>query len=289
MTKLLSLFFAISGSFLALAQQQLPNPSFENWTTNGFLPYDEPDTWFGTSVVCIIGTPANPTGPTVCDPSGIKTTDAHDGSYATKLVNLESPEDGSISEGQLLYSPSSENYVSFTAKPVALTGYYKFNKTGSDIISISVTILGQTSTDIIAYGSLDLTTSKANYTLFTVPIEYFSSSTPKDIYVIITFNDDASINSDFTVDNLVFTYTSTPTLSATPVSADITFFPNPGKDMIHFEKTVKNVCIQSANGATVLSYPGDINELNLRSMDKGMYIISYEYKDMLIHGKLIVE
>lgn len=290
MRKNLLLLLTLAGSLFAQAQQQLPNPSFEDWTTNGFLPYEEPDTWFGTSTICIVGTPTNPNGPTTCSASNIKTNDAYAGSHAAKLVNLSNPEDGSISEGQLIYSPASEGYVDFTSKPKSLTGYYKFNKTGTDVISISVTIIGQTSSDLLAYGTLDLTASKTVYTLFTVPLTYISSTiTPKDIYLMISFNDDASIHSDFTVDNLAFTYTTTPTVTATSASAGIKFFPNPGKDLISFDKTVKNISIQSANGSTVLTQAGDSTELNISLLDKGMYIISYEYNDMLIHDKLIVE
>jgi hypothetical protein len=290
MKKHLLLLLTIGGSFLTHAQQQLPNPSFENWTTNGDLPYDEPDNWFGTSTVCIAGTPTDPTGPTTCSASSIKTTDAYAGSYAAKLVNLSSPQNGSILEGQLIYSPTTEGYVEFTSKPKSLTGYYKFNKTGTDIINITITITGPISTDLVAFGTLDLKASKTAYTPFTVPLTYMSQTiTPKDIYVLIGFNDDASVDSDFTVDNLAFTYASTPTSTTTPVAAGIKFFPNPGKDVIYFEKTVKNISIQSAGGSSVLTSAEDIDELNIGSLDQGVYIISYEHNDMLIHGKLIVE
>ena len=176
MKNYLLLFFAISASLFANAQQQLPNPSFENWTTNNSLPYEEPDSWFGTNVVCVVGTPTNPSGPTLCEPSTIKTTNAQAGSYAAKLVNIAHPQDGSISEGQLMYSQGTGGYVGFTGKPKTLTGYYKFNQTGSDVINISVTLVGPTSMDIVATGTLDLTASKTNYTLFTVPLYYLSQS-----------------------------------------------------------------------------------------------------------------
>lgn len=287
MKKYVLLFLTITGSFLTHAQQQLPNPSFEHWYTHTTsLSYEEPDTWFGTSVIC------TQTGndPNICSPTTIKTTDAYTGSYAAKLVNIISEDDADILKGQLLYSYESDGYVNFTSKPKSLTGYYKFNKTGTDIINISVTIYGASPINQVAYGTLNLTSSKTSYTLFTVPLTYMSQTiVPENIYVTISFNGDASVNSNFTVDNLAFTYTTTPTVTATPASADIQFFPNPGKDMISFEKTVKNISIQSTNGAAVLTHTEDADELNISSLDKGIYIISYEYNDMLIHGKLIVE
>jgi len=80
---------------------------------------------------------------------------------------------------------------------------------------------------------LDLTGSKTNYTLFAVAIQFVSESiSTKDIYVIINLNDNASVNSNFTINNLVFSYTPTPTLTAKQVSANIKFFLNPGKDTI---------------------------------------------------------
>jgi hypothetical protein len=287
MKKYIVLFFTITGSLFVRAQQQLPNPSFENWTFhNTSLPYEEPDVWFGTSVSCVS---SSNQPPVVCETSTVKTTNAQAGLYAAKLVNVANS-DGSISKGQLIYSYGSDGYVTFTDRPKTLTGYYKFNQTAADVVNIIVTITGPTSTDIVAYGTLDLTASKTNYTLFTVPLQYFSQSiAPKDIYVVISFNDNASASSNFTVDNLVLTYTTTPTSTATPVSAGINFFPNPGKDKIHFEQPVKNISIKSANGASVLTYSGDNDEVNISSLDKGIYIISYEHNETLIHGKLIVE
>lgn len=281
---ILFLLTACSG-LLATAQQQLPNASFENWKTDASLPYENPDNWFGTSANCNF---TNTT--TTCNPTTLKTTDVNAGMYAAKLVNVVSSFDGDIFPGQLLYSPSSDGYVNFTSKPKTLTGYYKFNNAGSDKVSIIVSLVGSSITDYIGAGSLDLTTSKTGYTLFSVPITYLQpTATPKDIYVIITFNDNASVNSNFTVDNLVFTYTSTPTSTATPVSAGIQFFPNPGKEEIHFEQSVKNISIQTANGSMILSHTADTDMLNINSLEKGIYIISYEYKGALIHGKLIVE
>lgn len=284
MKKHILLFFAASSTLLATAQQQLPNASFENWTADASLPYENPDNWNGTSVNC----DATNT-PTTCDPTTLKITDANAGTYAAKLVNVKSSANGDILPGQLLYTPASDNYVSFTSKPKTLTGYYKFNNAGSDDVSISATLVGATSTDFIATGSLDLTASKTAYTKFSVPLTYMSTSTPQDIYVIITFNDNASLNSSFIVDNLVFTYTTTAVTNATPSSAGIQFFPNPGKGDIHFEQAVKNISIQTANGSMVLAHPTATDMLNISGLEKGIYIISYEHNETRIHGKLIVE
>jgi hypothetical protein len=285
MKKHLLLFFAVSSSLFAGAQQQLPNPSFENWATNASLPYEEPTTWMGASVYCD-GTTAT----LVCSPTTLKTTDAYTGSYAAKLVNFIDPTDASTFTGKLMYTNLSDGYVNFTNKPKTLTGYYKFNNAGSDVITITVSLVGATISDIVAYGTLNLTASKTAYTPFTIPLYYMSQSiVPKDVYVTIAFNDDASVNSDFIVDNLAFTYISTPTIAATPTSANIKFFPNPGKDMIYFEQTVQNISIQSVNGSSILTHPGDSNALNISSLDKGIYLITYVYNDMLIHDKLIVE
>jgi len=285
MKKSILLFLTLTGSLLSSAQQQLPNASFENWAAD-FVHYDEPNTWFGTSTSCNFTNPSSPT----CIGTTIKTTDANAGTYAAKLVNIVNL-NSSISKGQLTYSPPSDGYVNFTDKPKTLTGYYKFNNAGSDKISISVTLVGATSTDIIAYGTLDLIASKTGYTLFTVPLQYISQSiTPQDIYVDISFNDNASVNSDFTVDNLVFTYgTTTANTNATPTSAGVQFFPNPGKDIIHFEKTVKNISITAANGTAAIVHAANTDILTISALGKGIYIISYEYNETLIHGKLIIE
>jgi hypothetical protein len=263
------------------AQQQLPNGSFENWSQNEDLPYDEPDTWFGTSVNCM-GTPFT------CSASTLKVTDAHAGSYAAKLVNLANIGIGGSMKGQLIYTPDMPGYEVFTSKPKTFNGFYKFTNAGSDEITVSVTLI-DADEQPVAYGETILTETKSAYTQFNLPIQYFSSSAVTGIYVEIAFNEDADAASTFIVDDLSFTYLSSPVTAKTPVSAGIQFYPNPGKDNLHFEKPVSNISISTTNGLNILNAAEETNVLNIASLQKGIYIISYEYNQTRINGKLVVE
>ncbi len=267
--------------FSVHAQQQLPNGSFENWSQNEDLPYDEPNTWFGTSVNCM-GTPFT------CSATTLKIIDAHAGSYAAKLVNLANTgTDGSM-QGQLIYTPEMPGYETFTSRPVDFNGYYIFAKESSDEITVSVTLVGADNNPI-AYGIIMLTETKNTYTRFNVPIDYLSTDAVTGIYVEISFNQNADAASSFIVDDLFFTYVTTPVVAKTPAAAGLQFYPNPGKDEIHFEKEVKNIRITTAEGNPVLENNAATNFLNIVGIENGMYIISYEHESVLIHGKLVVK
>jgi len=289
MKKVLLLLLVNSMVLLASAQEQLLNGSFETWEKNILFENDELTDWWGISMNCTgQGTTEDPT---TCETTTIKSTDAYAGTYAAKLKNIESTDqDNPISEGKLLYYNDKLEEYPFTSKPTSLTGYYKFNNAGSDKITINVFLYGEnTNTDIVGFGSLNLAESKSVYTKFTVPINYSKTTQPQHISVSILFNDDASLSSDFTVDNLLFTYPATAIHGSTPSSAGIQFYPNPGKNEIHFEKSVSNISISTSNGQTVLQHVSETSELNIESLQKGIYIISYEHKGSLIHGKLVVE
>jgi hypothetical protein len=276
--QLLILLFS-SFTFLTSAQDQLLNASFENWSTNPSLLTDSPNDWVGASVIC---TGINPA---VCKSTTIKTTDAYQGTYAARLENINNN-----TVGQLNYMTPIQEFYSFSYKPTALTGYYKFNNAGSDNITISVVLYGTSNSDIVGGGTLFFNTSQNVYTKFTVPITYLSTTQPQNIYVGIRFSEFSSLSSTFTVDDLLFTYgTTTATQSATPVYAGVQFYPNPGKDVIHFEKPVTNISISTTNGSHVLAQSLESTSLNIDGLEKGIYIISYEYEGLLIHGKLIVE
>jgi len=288
MKKILLMLLTSGSVFLATAQEQLLNASFETWETNDLFETDELKNWWGSSISCTgQGTLEDPS---ICESTTIKTTDAYAGTYAAKLINIESnDEDNPISEGKLLYYDEDLNEYPFTSKPTNFTGYYKFNNAGADVIKITLVLYGTSTSDFVAYEQLELKESKTAYTKFTIPITYLSSTQPQHVLVSLTFNNNPSLSSNFTLDNLLFTYPATAIHASTPSSAGIQFYPNPGKNEIHFEKPVSNISINTSNGQRILNHTSETSELNIESLQKGIYIISYEHNGSLIHGKLIVE
>jgi hypothetical protein len=103
--------------------QQLPNNSFENWSTST-LSTDEPDSWYSFN----IATQSYPSYGT------LKTTDAYDGTYAVKLVsgrftfpsyNIEDTT-ALLTLGSLNYTTGTKDGYPFTGRPDMVRFYFKY-------------------------------------------------------------------------------------------------------------------------------------------------------------------
>ena len=77
------LFIAFAGALSTLNAQSFPNGGFENWTNQG--TYEDPQYWTGMNMLTLFG----------AEETAIKSTQAHSGTYALKLVtsiSLERPD-----------------------------------------------------------------------------------------------------------------------------------------------------------------------------------------------------
>jgi len=133
---------------------EIPNPGFENWTGNN------PDDWLAFNP---------PMGPPPVTPS----SNPHSGSLCAKLEVVDEgggfPFPPSMSAGaDALGFPVSQRYESFN-------GYYKFAPQSGDFFDISILMFeGGLQGTLIGGGGLALTMPVADWTQFSVPIDYTS-------------------------------------------------------------------------------------------------------------------
>src|SRR4030095_14831263 len=115
-----------------ITKAQIPNPDFENWIAG--TGYEDPEGW-GTPNAAL-----QPLGAVVVE----KTTDAHSGTYAAKLVSvniiiLTVP--GLMGTGEI--DPVNYNFLGgfpVTSSPATLTGWYKYQSSVNDT-SLVVSVL----------------------------------------------------------------------------------------------------------------------------------------------------
>lgn len=210
----------------AEAKEELPNGDFEDWTTDDGIMYP------GSSISSLFWDTSNKGASTLSsnNPTSSITTPIVSGKSAAQLKSMEvisvfaaaSLYTGSFGSVDIWSMSATVNFGrSFTSRPIALTGYYKYtpanvkiggnlppNATvtdgGPDLCSIYIALSKKTyeinnkdantfinfesDNNIIAYGELPsgAATSSDGYTEFTIPLKYKESLfSEQPLYIIV--------------------------------------------------------------------------------------------------------
>jgi len=165
---------------------QVPNGSFEEWTSDG------PVNW------------ASPNAP-LLPQSVTKSTNAKTGNFAAKGTVVEwSP---GMKIAPFIQSGDDASGFGFTNRPVKFTGSYTFDPVENDRFSVSVILMKEGNAVAIAARSFSGVT--AVYRDFEIPFEYLSQETPDTCIVTVMIigpdtGSDFHLGSSFTVDDLNF-------------------------------------------------------------------------------------
>ena len=191
--------------------EQLPNNSFENWTTQ--TGPEDPDGW-GTAA----GQYPSYNLPVLVS----KSTDSHSGNFAVKVQSntglipppFGSGIDGDTIVGQLqlnFINGFSSEYYPFAFRPDSLVGYVKgVVSDNPDNMNLIWVQFFRNSTNI---GSCNyqMRNSSTNYFRFSVPVTYNSEFTPDSLQFILFASNPSKYypGNDFYVDDLSFVYSPT--------------------------------------------------------------------------------
>lgn len=209
--KSLLFFVALFGaSASAFAQTQLPNVGFEQWTNvgnNDEEPLNMNSNKTGGGLAGI--------GPQTC----FRATSPNSGTYCLELRTINSfgtPVNGTCTTGKVQAPSTSpaDGYIEtlrsdpdfswpFTGRPDSLVGYYKYEVAGNDQGKVQVNLHGnydvrnpQNAASIpYVYGEAKFLTPHAdvaNWTRFSVPFTYTSSTTPNYALVVCTASSEAA-------------------------------------------------------------------------------------------------
>ncbi len=153
---LLSIILIIAGPSVLLAQNEIPNPGFENWTGTNL------DGWSHNS--------SAPPYETVT-----KSTDAYAGSFAVRGESISIAGYGAAPS--LLTGPPGGDFFPISENFTFLSGYYQHDIQGGDELLIEV-ILVNLDTGGGAEGHVNLSGNVDSYTMVEIPIVYDDDNPP---------------------------------------------------------------------------------------------------------------
>ena len=303
MKTLLFTLALIASILTSVAQTQIPNGDFENWTSHqdcqgmdsliNFFNFQElanldAKSRFGTEYCPAI-------------PTQYQTTDKYSGDYALLL----GPQyiDDEIFYNYVTLGPAkdfggsvgiSSEGVPFTGRPTKLTGYYKFNAgIEGDVLSILVYGFNMNDEDYLFHGETIISNNQTTYKKFEMDLDYdpIDLSNPLILEMVITVGnlDDGTINENTLalIDNLVFEYdTPTSTTNYTSISPINVYAAN---KTINFSENVSDIHIVDMVGSQKTQESSTTKTLNASSLTAGMYIVTYKYNDAYYSKKVIIE
>jgi hypothetical protein len=185
------------------AQDATPNAGFENWTVVTFpTQYEVPDDWDQ------LNDQTNFIGILTC----VKTTDAHTGSFAAKLVTkvvtiltLVDTANGIITTGELITTPpyGITGGIPYMQRPDSMAGWIKYTPEGGDSCQIEF-VLRNSNNDTIGTALYKTGATISQYTRFSAPVVYNSGDLPDtSLWLISSSNGFNAIpNSTLYVDDL---------------------------------------------------------------------------------------
>lgn len=306
MMKSLHIIFAlliINGTL----SQQLENSGFEQWENVG-TGEEEPLSWSSTKTSD--NSSLNGLAPQVIS----RSTDAHTGSYAAKLVNKNVPFVNIVANGILtngiihtttnpqdsyVYTDvnSSDHSQPFTSFPDSIVGWYKYAPQGNDVGNIQVLLHGSygqlpvdASTSIIALAEFDFS-ANSNWTRFSTPFIYYPTiNNPAYILCNISAGDStqAVANSELKIDDLELIYNTTKIPDESTNSINVTYL----NDHLQFSNVVNEINYAIYNLQGQLMNIGKIDRYNRNvsiTLESGIYFISIQSKDHHQSIKILVD
>lgn len=288
------LFLSIFALSTSIAQV-LPNASFDNWTSNTFPAYDEPNNW----------KTLNPTSGLLGVITCYKATgaDVQHGAAALKLVTKSVA--GQIANGIATTgtinttSQSIGGGLPYTGRPDSIGGYYKYTPVSGDNGFVELQLLGAGGdTDTVGYVRFKTPTTAVNsYTYFSKEITY-KKTTPvvKALWIISSSKDAVThyVNSTLFVDNIkVVTNASNVQEQQKP---QVLVGPNPSNGHLVIKNTItQNITLELYDVTGRKIFSKQINE-NISSIDvsnfpMGLYIYTIvdENSNVIKTDKLIFQ
>lgn len=288
----------LSTAFISLSSfAQIPNFSFENWTTVG--TYEVPNQW---------GTMNNTTA-TFSVYTATKGTPGNPGSSYLKLTSTTlgpTVVNGIAVSGKLdsiTMKPISG--FPFTSQPASFTGRWQHMIFGNSQGSLKATLTKWNTIlnkrDTIAIAAQGLTGMAMNWANFTINFNYWSSNAPDSCIIELRASGSNPTDQDYLwVDNLAFTGNVTGIKNEQTIINSIVVYPNPGSENITLNLDIKNPSktsfeIIDISGKVILTkdlgfIQGESkHEINVSTIARGSYFMRVTNENGTEIKKIIIE
>ncbi|MBP6333867.1 MAG: PCMD domain-containing protein [Bacteroidia bacterium] len=254
------------------AQNALPNPGFENWTSQGL--YEDPDNWStlnpSTAVLGIL---------TALKASG---SDVHTGSYAIKLTTknvLGQNANGIATTGSINTSTQTiSGGIAYTSRPDSIGGWYKYTPAGSDNGFVAFVLLDAVN-DTIGFANFTTPNSTiGTYTYFSAAINYTSSANPVLARCLLSSSAGftAVVNSTLIIDDLQLIFNSTGIRESHPSTLSLNYNSVTGKLSIQdLNRNYKKASVVDYAGRTITEFQtsAEFTEVSLPALAVGIYFV----------------
>lgn len=288
----------LTTAFVSLSSfAQIPNFSFENWTTLG--AYEVPNQW---------GTMNNTTA-TFSVYTATKGSPGNPGSSYLKLTSTTvgpTVVNGIAVSGKLdsiTMKPISG--FPFTGQPASFTGRWQHMIFGNSQGSLKATLTKWNAVsnkrDTIAIALQGLTGMAMNWANFTINFNYWSSNAPDSCIIELRASGSNPTDQDYLwVDNLAFTGNVTGLKNQNTLINSIVVYPNPGSENITLNLNIKNsshslIELIDISGKVILTKDlGIIQGENKQVIDvstiaNGSYFIRVTNENGIESKKIIIE
>jgi hypothetical protein len=251
-------------------QAQIPNPSFENWSTSGA------DGWqtFGLFHSAV--------------------QRPHQGNLAIESQIVQTSSSPYEFTHQFFQTGGYYPYIPITGKPTRLLGWLIFQGAG-DTMYAEVNL--KSAGTIIGHGQFMTSTTYTNYTQFILNINYSSAAMPDSFMILFDFKSNINVGSNFIVDDLSMDEVVGITENVMDPSS-ITFFPNPAQDKISFfnsniqNNKITEIEAYSSSGQLALKKvfkEEDITEMDISPFTGGLYFFKITLQNGAIVTKKVVK
>ncbi len=300
--KKITFFIAFVITSLSASAQTILNPGFETWVPNNETgnTYQMPEHWVTTDILVtylneLFGNPGYSL-------NGVSSAAGHTGNDAVQMSVAVSSMGDTVAGGvyycdsatamieTLLGGPEALGFP-LNTRPANLTGWYKWTNVGNDsAFVIAVMTKWNTTTqsrDTVALGGLDIITSAAPWTAFSVPIIYGIGVNPDTVFIYAGNNSSLpTIGSVFTIDDLAFTGLVPIGINETASThASVAVMPNPFSE----QATLKLDNTQIENGKLEMYDVLGNKVREIQNLSGSSFIISREELPAGIYFYMISE
>jgi hypothetical protein len=275
------------------ASAQIPNYSFETWTSMG--AYSNPANWgtMNNTTAALSVYTATKGSPGVGGAAYLKLTSKKVGTAVVNGIAVSGVLDS------MTMKPKSG--FAYNLKPTALVGKWQYMASNAGSITIQFTKWNTTTKmrDVIGSGSQTLSGMAMSWASFSIPITFTGSGTPDSCIIILKASGSAPVADDYLwVDNLELTGATSIVKNENPTS--FTVYPNPGNGVITLNFNTPNekqtiVQVMDITGKMMLSENLNLaagtskQTLDVSSFAKGSYFIKIMDKETVETKKLIIQ